>query len=183
MNDFELIKGCKKGKAEAQKQLYEQYGPVLMGICLRYAQHREDAEEIFHDAILKVFNKIDSFKGESQLKTWINRIGVNTALDFLRKKKSALVVEHISDHALEIGDTDIEQEVSFEAEQAMKLLAHLSQNQQIVINMYVIDEMSHREIAQQLNISEEASRAQYSRAKRALANLLETKIKKNEIKQ
>jgi len=154
-----------------------------MGLCMRYAGKREDGEEIFHDAMMKVFKHISTFKGESSLKTWINRIGVNTALDFLRKKKSALMLEHISDNVLEISDTDVEQEVSLEAEAAMAMMGKLNLNQQIIINMYVIDDMSHREIAHQLNISEEASRAQYSRAKRALAEMIEKKRVKNEIRQ
>ena len=183
MEEILLIKGCIKGDARAQRAIYDQFGPVLMGLCLRYAQNREDAEEIFHDAMMKIYKSLESFKGDSKLKTWISRIGVNTALDFLRKKKNALLIEHISDHALEIKETDIEQEISMEAEMAMSLLGKLSTNQQIIINMFVIDEMSHKEIAIQLNISEEASRSQYSRAKRALAELVKMKIVKNEIKQ
>lgn len=165
--------------------MYSRYGPFLMGLCVRYAGNREDAEEIFHDSMVKVYNNLERFKGESSLKTWINRVGVNTALDFLRKRKSALVVEHISDSALDIQDTDIDVEVSFEASMAMNLLSvlNLNLNQQIIINMYVIDEMSHKEIAAKLNISEEASRAQYSRAKRALAELVKMKLLKNETRQ
>ncbi len=183
MKDTDLIKACSRGDAKAQRYLYDHFGPQLMGLCMRYAGKREDGEEIFHDAMMKVFKHISTFKGESSLKTWINRIGVNTALDFLRKKKSALMLEHISDNVLEISDTDVEQEVSLEAEAAMAMMGKLNLNQQIIINMYVIDDMSHREIAHQLNISEEASRAQYSRAKRALAEMIEKKRVKNEIRQ
>lgn len=183
MKDAELIKACSKGESKAQRSLYDTYGPQLMGLCMRYAGNREDAEEIFHDALMKVYKNIETFKGESSLKTWINRVGINTSLDFLRRKKNALMLEHISDSILEISDTDVEKEVSFEAETAMRMLKTLSMNQQIIINMYVVDDMSHREIAQQLNISEEASRAQYSRAKRALAELVEKKGVKNEVKQ
>lgn len=183
MDDKSIIKACIKGDSNGQRELYDRYGPVLMGLCLRYAGNREDAEEIFHDTMMKVYRSIESFKGNSSLKTWICRIGVNTALDFLRKRKNALMIEHISDNALEIKETDVENEVSLEAEIAMKLLSQLNVNQQIIINMFVIDEMSHREIAEKLNISEEASRSQYSRAKRALAELVKKKIYKNEIKQ
>lgn len=147
---------------------------------MRYAGNREDAEEIFHDTLLKVFDKIKEFKQGSSLKTWITRIGINTALDFLRKKKNALFVEYISDSALEIKDTIIEEEISFEAEMAMKILKQLPSNQQIIINLYMIDGYSHKEIASQLNISEEASRAQYSRAKRQLTELVKQKLKQNE---
>jgi RNA polymerase sigma factor (sigma-70 family) len=183
LEEKDLIKSCLKNDAKGQRTLYDQYGPFLMSVCLRYAGNREDAEEIFHDSLMKVYNNLGKFKGESSLKTWINRVGVNTALDFLRKKKNALMVEHISDTALDIQDSDIETEISLEAETAMKLLGSLSPNQQIIINMYVVDEMSHREIAEKLNISEEASRSQYSRAKRALAELVKVKFIQNETKQ
>jgi RNA polymerase sigma-70 factor (ECF subfamily) len=183
LTELEIIIGCSSGDAKSQRVLYDDYGPVLMGLCLRYTGNREDAEEVFHDAIMKVYRNIETFKGGSSLKTWISRIGINTALDFLRKKKKALMVEHISDSVLDISDTDTEKEVSLEAEMAMKLLSQLSINQQIIINMYVVDDMSHREIAQTLNISEEASRSQYSRAKRLLANLLEQKGIRNEVRE
>jgi RNA polymerase sigma-70 factor (ECF subfamily) len=183
LEDKDLIRSCMKGEVKGQRKLYEQFGPFLMSVCLRYAGNREDAEEIFHDSLMKVYGSISKFKGESSLKTWINRIGVNTSLDFLRKRKSALMVEHISDQALDIKDSDIETEISLEAETAMKLLGALSQNQQIIINMYVIDEMSHKEIAEKLNISEEASRSQYSRAKKALAELVKIKLLHNETRQ
>lgn len=154
-----------------------------MGLCLRYAGNREDAEEIFHDSMIKIYKSLEKFKGDSSLKTWISRIGVNTALDFLRKKKNALMVEHISDNVLNVVESDVEEEVSFEAEMALKLLNKLSSNQQIIINLFVIDDLSHREIAERLNISEEASRAQYSRAKRALADLVKITLKKNEVEK
>lgn len=147
---------------------------------MRYTGLREDAEEVFHDSLIKVYHNLDKFQGNSSLKTWINRIGVNTALDFLRKQKNALLVEHISDNSLEIKDTVLEQEVSLEAEVAMKLMHKLPLNQQIIINLFVIDELSHKEIATQLNISEEASRSQYSRAKRSLTELVKTKLNINE---
>lgn len=147
---------------------------------MRYAGNREDAEEIFHDTLMKVFDKIKDFKFDSSLKTWITRIGINTALDFLRKKKNALFVEHISDSALEIKDTVIEEDICFEAEMAMRILQKLPTNQQIIINLYMIDGYSHKEIATKLNISELASRAQYSRAKRQLTELVNQKLKQNE---
>ncbi len=180
MTEKELISSCCKQNSKAQKMLYEQYGGYLMSVCLRYAGNREDAEEVFHDTMMKVFDNIRSFKGNSSLRTWINRIGINTALDFLRKRKNALMIEHISDQVLEMKDNPIEEEISIEAETAMKVLQKLPVNQQIVINLFMIDGYSHKEIANQLNISEEASRSQYSRAKKQLSELVKTKLKLNE---
>lgn len=183
LDEKEIIKGCIRGDVKAQRHVYDHYGPVLMGLCLRYAGNREDAEEIFHDALMKVFNSIEKFKGDSSLKTWVNRIGINTALDFLRRKRNALMVEHISENTLAVPDDNDEQDISMEAEMAMKLLHSLPVSQQIILNLYVIDEYSHKEIGQQLNISEEASRTQYSRAKKALAELVKKKLYRNEIGQ
>ena len=156
------------------------FGPQLMGLCLRYAGNREDAEEIFHDSLMKVYKNIVNFKGDSSLKTWISRIGINTALDYLRKRKKALFLGHISDHMNEIEDYDVPQEISLEAETAMQLLKTMPLNQQVIINLFVIEEMSHREIAAELGISEEASRVQLSRAKKALTQIINTKFIKNE---
>ena len=129
MEEKDLIKACADGSSKAQRTLYEQYGPQLMGLCMRYGGNREDAEEIFHDSLIKVFKNLKTFKYESSLKTWINRIGINTALDFLRKRKKTLFLSHISDYNHEIVDSDIPAEVSLEAETAMKLLKTLPLNQ------------------------------------------------------
>lgn len=180
MDERTLIKACSKGDIKAQRLIYESYGPQLMGLCMRYAGNREDAEEIFHDTLIKVFNHIRNFKYESSFKTWITRIGINTALDFLRKKKKTLFLGHISDYDKEIADNDIPIEISLEAETAMKMLKTMPVNQQVIINLFVIEEMSHKEIASQLGISEEASRVQLSRAKKVLSTIINTNITRNE---
>jgi len=180
LDEKNLIKACAKGDSQAQRELYEKYGPALMGLCMRYAGNREDAEEIFHDCLIKVFNHIKTFKAESSLKTWVSRIGINSALDFLRKRKKTLFLSHISDYDREIVDTDIIAEVSLEAETAMNLLKTMPVNQQVIINLFIVEEMSHKEISAQLGISEEASRVQLSRAKKALSNIINNKVTQNE---
>ncbi|MFM9945940.1 MAG: RNA polymerase sigma factor [Bacteroidia bacterium] len=179
MDEKALIKACANGDSKAHRVIYDQYGQQLMGLCMRYTGNREDAEEIFHDSLIKVFKNIANFKNESSLKTWISRIGINTALDFLRKRKKTLFLSHISDYNHEIVDSDIPPEVSFEAETAMKMLKTMPVNQQVIINLFIIEEMSHKEIAAQLGISEEASRVQLSRAKRVLSNIINTKATEN----
>lgn len=180
MDEKSLIKACAKGDQKAHRELYEKYGPQIMGLCMRYAGNREDAEEIFHDCLIKVYKNLANFKFESSLKTWISRIGINTALDFLRKRKKTLFLSHISYYDQEIVDTDIPAEISLEAETAMKLLKTLPVNQQVIINLFIIEEMSHKEIASQLGISEEASRVQLSRAKKVLSNIINSRIPTNQ---
>lgn len=184
MEDKQLIKACIKGDPRAQRELYERYGPLLMGLCMRYAGNREDAEEIFHDAMLRIFKNLHKFDQRSKLSTWMSRIGINSAIDFIRKRKNVLMVEHLSSDIQDMrDDADVEEEVYLEADVAMGLLKSLPENQQVIINMHLIDELSHREIAQQLDISEEASRSKLSRAKRTLVKLVNNKLKKNESDQ
>lgn len=180
LTELEIIKGCLKKNTEAQKSLYLMHGSYLMGLAIRYTGNREDAEEIFHDTLMKIYSSIDKYKFESSFKTWISRICINTSIDFIRKNKNAMMVEHISEKVLGITDTDLENEVSMEAELAMKLLNQLPMNQKLIINLFLIDDFSHKEIAAKLQISEEASRTQYSRAKKHLAELVKLKLQKNE---
>ncbi len=180
LNEIELIKGCVQKNISAQKALYELYGPMLMTIAVRYISNREDAEEIFHDTLMKVYKNIDKYKFESSFKTWISRICINTSIDFIRKNKKAMMVEYVSEKVLEIQDYDLAVEVSIEAETAMILLGRLPMNQKLIINLFLIDEYSHKEIAAKLNISEEASRTQYSRAKKHLTSLVKSTLLKNE---
>lgn len=182
MEENELIEGCINGDIHAQKALYRQYGRALMGICMRYTKCREDAEEIFHDSMMKVYTSISGFKHQSKLYAWMSRIVVNTCLDFLKKQKRLIYTQTLTVHPVDIEDEiDAESCELIDPQLAFKILQGLNINQQTIINLYVIDGLRHAEIAEKLQISELAARAQYSRARRALRNEVNKYIKKNEI--
>ena len=87
----ELIQGCLKRERKAQKQLYDLYSSKMYGICYRYVRDAMQAEDILVTAFMKVFEKIDQFKGEGSFEGWIRRIIVNEALTFLRRNKPMYV--------------------------------------------------------------------------------------------
>jgi RNA polymerase sigma-70 factor (ECF subfamily) len=180
LTEKELIQSCIRGKEKAQKILYEQYGPFLMGMCMRYTNNREDAEEVFHDAMLKVFRYLPEYKFNSALKTWMVRIGINASIDFLRKKRNALMVEYVAEYHEEKAEIEFHEELPLKAELAMELLNQLPVNQKLIINMYLIDGYSHKEIANELNISEDSSRTQYFRARKKLAELVKKNLHRHE---
>ena len=180
MEEKTIILKCQKRNSEAQKELYKLYGPYLMGIALRYIGNREDAEEIFHDTMIKIFKHIDSFKFNSSFKTWMSKICVNTSLDYIRKRKRTLLIEHISENVADELPNDFNEEFTYEIETAVKLLNELPDNQKLIINMFLIDEFSHKEIAEKLNISVDASKSQYRRAKNHLIDLYNQKMKVHE---
>ena len=97
-----LIEDCRKKDRQSQKQLYRQFFNYGMTICSRYAQHEEEAREILNDGFIKVFTKLDQYSPDRSFKGWLNRILVNTAIDYYRKRKhDPQVVElvHVQHHS------------------------------------------------------------------------------------
>ena len=87
MTDDELVRGCVANNPTAQKLLFEQFSRKMMGICLRYADRSEEAEDMLQNGFIKVFEKIETFKGTGSLEGWIRKIIVNEALTNIRKNK------------------------------------------------------------------------------------------------
>lgn len=177
MDDSQLIIACKKQDRNAQKVLYERYAPVMMTVCLRYSKEEETARDLLHDGFIRAFTQIDSFRGNGSFEGWLRRIFVNLALENYRKekqknrfmeeygslKKDEVVVTD-EDDPLDIGDIP--------REEVMGMIRDLSPGYRTVFNLFIFEEMSHREIAAMLGITEAASRSQFFRAK----SLLQKKI-------
>lgn len=171
-----LIKGCRKGKRQAQQQVYEQYSPKMFAVCLRYVRHQFDAEEVMTNGFLKVFNKIDQFKEEGSFEGWIRRIMVNEALNHLRKNKMQQSEVDI-ENTREIAEY-AEAESNLNAEDLMKCVNQLPDGYRTVFNLYAIEGYSHKEIAEQLGISVNTSKSQLSRARVLLQKYVSEQEKK-----
>lgn len=163
-SEEKLIQQCRKGRPEAQRALYERYSPSLMAVCRRYLGSSEDAEEALSNSFIKIFRRLDQYRGEGALAAWMRRIAVNEALDFLRYRKN-----HFSawpEKGLEAPAQ--EQEQSDEADQLLQMIESLPLGYKTVFNLYAIEGYSHREIAELLGISEGTSKSQLSKARREL---------------
>lgn len=167
----QLIQAAQKGDPRAQKLIYDQIGGRIQGTCLRYVGNQSDAEEVFHDTMLRIFMNLGKYRGDSKFTTWACRIAINTSIDFLRKQRKTPVMESITDNEYKIADSTTLSEISLSAEKAIKNLQKLSESHQTVINLHVIDELSHKEIANMLGITEQGSRAMLLRAKKALLKI------------
>ena len=175
MTEQELIKGCKKQERNAQKYLYERYAPVLLGICRRYVKQMEDAEDVLLESFYKILSNIDQYEGKGSFEGWMKRISVNESLMFLRKKHNFnLSIE--SNHLEIAGDSIGIEEMLFEQD-ILEVMDTLPTGYRTIFNLYVIDGLKHREIADELGISINTSKSQLIQAKRKLASLL----KKNKI--
>ena len=170
--DFELVRGCQKNDRLAQKQLYEEFYGRMMGVCLRYANNRDEAAEILNKGFLKVFNMIKNYEPErGRLDSWIYKIMLNTAIDHFRSefKHRNNIVE--MEQAYYIGDqSDVLHQIS--ADEIIELIQKLSPAYRTVFNLYVMEGMSHGEIAEQLGISEGTTKSNLSKARKKLQAML-----------
>jgi RNA polymerase sigma-70 factor (ECF subfamily) len=171
--DEELIEGCKRQNRQAQKRLYEQYSSRFYALCCRYVKDKMEAEDVLITAFTKILDKIDQYTGEGNFEGWMRRVMVNEALSYLRKHKNMYLETTIeaADHEPDYNKL----ENQLEAEDLMNLIDTLPAGYKIVFNMYAIDGYSHKEIAEQLGITESTSKSQLSRARSTLQkSLLQT---------
>ena len=161
-----MVRGCVKGQPQHQEALYNKYYRKMFGVCLRYAPDRETAEDILQDGFVKVLKGISSYTGKGSLEGWIRRVMVNTALEHLRRKAAMYPVVDLEMAYNADAGADI---VSGMSEQ--EILAHIQAlpvGYRTVFNLFAIEGYSHKEIAEQLNISEGTSKSQFARARQTL---------------
>lgn len=166
----DYIQACIRKERWAQAELYKEFYPKMMGVCLRYSSNSEDAVDILHEGFIKVFKHIEKYKPGTSLVSWIRRIMVNTAIDFYRKKvrrrtdslDSAFQVSSNSPNAISMMTTD----------EILDALQKLSPAYRTVFNLYVIEGYSHREIGELLGITESTSRSNLVKARTKLRAIL-----------
>ncbi len=176
-SDKQLIEGCSAGKRRYQNRLYSRYSRQLMAICLRFAKNRTDAEDILQEGFVKIFSKIDDYKFEGSFEGWLKRIVINTAITHYTKNKKNDVQTDIDDLEDRIaGDAPSyhETEKGHSREKAlMKLIQELPEGYRMVFNLYVFEGYTHAEIAELLDVSENTSKSQLSKARKYLRKRLE----------
>lgn len=161
-----LLKDCIAGKKKAQETLYRQYSSFLFGVCLSYSKNKAEAEDIFQDGFVRIYQNLKQFKGDGSFEGWMRRIMVNTALERFRKSNPLYLVE---DYYSYDGDIDPEDAVSrISADDLLNLIQELSPMYRVVFNLYALEGMSHKEIAEKLSISEGTSKSNLSRARAIL---------------
>ena len=171
MNEEILVKKCIEGDNRAQKKLFDLFAPKLFGVCLRYMKDHDLAQDTLQDGFVKIFTKLSDYNGKGSFEGWMRRIVVNTCLDQLRKDQKLKVNTPIDDVSFLVKDNHwIEEELT--AKDLLKLVESLPDGYRVVFNMFAIEGYSHKEIAEQLNISENTSKSQFSRAKSHLRKKL-----------
>ncbi len=179
-----IIKQCLQGDRQAQSALYQQYSRKMFGVCMRYSRTREDAEDVLHIAFVKVFSNLAQYHFKGSFEGWIRRIMVNASIDYYRNslKQQWVSMEEMNEGTLEKSLSDSNPQEESEAyswiqpKEVMRLMQDLPNGYRIILNMYAVDGLNHREISEMLGVSIGTSKSQLSKARRYLKHLIEKKI-------
>lgn len=191
MNIQELISGCAKSSRNAQNELYRLYSSVLYGICLRFSGNRDEAADVLQDSLVKIYKNIHKLNTteEKVLVSWMKKITVNTALNFLRDNRKLKFALEIDETVMQINSDSNENdglfsetELGIEVSDLLKFIQQLPVGYRTVFNMYAIDNLSHKEIAGQLEISVNTSKTQLFKARKMLMTMIKETINKDNIK-
>lgn len=165
-DDKKLVEGCLCNDKNAQKALYDQFSPLLMGVCMRYANSQEEGEDILIEGFTKIFSHLGDFRFDCSLLSWMKRIMLNTAISSFRKNHK----HHNQLDVVEDDDTTLCSSRELPSDKVMqkdllKLIQQMPETYRIVFNLAVVEGYSHKEIGELLGIQESSSRSQLTRAR------------------
>lgn len=163
--DDELLQACQRGDARAQSALYERYKRSMMGLCLRYARHRADAEDVFQEAFVKIFRHLGDLRHADHLGAWVRRVVVNTAINHYHRHDKLRHTDDLENGAEAIAGDDSALLAQLETEELLRLVQRLPDRYRLVFNLHVLEGYAHPEIGELLGISENTSKSQLARAK------------------
>lgn len=179
MTEQSILAGCLNNDPSSQRELYNRYSPKMLSVCYRFANSREDAEDMLQEGFIKVFTQMHTFQNKGAFEGWIRRIIVHTCINFLKKnKKFSNSIDLEQADYLEVKEETMPSVM--QARQIIECIRLLPLGYRTVLNLYAMEGYSHREIADMLDIEESTSRSQYTRAKSMLEAIL---IKKRIIEQ
>jgi RNA polymerase sigma factor (sigma-70 family) len=171
-NDLDLASACSQGNQRAQRLLFERVKNPMFGVCMRFTESRSAAEDLLQEGFIRVFRDIGSYRGEGSLNGWVRKIFVRTCIEhYHRQKKMPETVEldWLENRLPEVPD-DFD---PHDPDSVVRLLQKLPPGFRAVINLAVLEEKNHEEIARELGITASTSRSQLTRAKAFLKKIVQ----------
>ncbi len=166
----------KQNQQDIFTNLYQEHSSYLYAVCLRYTRNKEDAEDIMQEGFLKIYHALDNFKRESNIKTWMQRIMINTAINHYRKKKKTDFYNINIDDAeiFKLENNDAINQLS--TDELLNVINKLPDGYRMVFNLYSIEGYKHKEIAEILDIKEGTSKSQLAKARITIQKLIEKEL-------
>jgi RNA polymerase sigma factor (sigma-70 family) len=171
------IEGCVSNDRLSQKKIYTSFYGYALTICNRYATNYDDSVEILNDTFLKVFKEIHRFVPAysdvtSSFKGWLRKIMIYTAIDHFRRNHKFRLVRELDNDSIWIsaGGEDALDKISYD--EILRSIQKLTPGYRIILNLFIIEGLSHEEIAGRLGISTGTSKSNLARARRQLQKIL-----------
>lgn len=172
MNKEEVKQKFIQGNKTAFDWIYANYSKAMFSICLRYTKNYDEAADILQESFIKIFEKRSLFNPDYEIGPWLKRIVINEAINHFRINKRFDLVE---DNTFfdEPDEPLLIDEDSGIKEKLLKILNSLPEGYRAVFNMYVLDNLTHQEIAEYLGISVNTSKTQLFKARKMIQSKLE----------
>lgn len=183
--DKSIIKGCVDRDRESQQHLYELFYRKVQCVCVRFAKNKEEAKDMMRESFINIFNSIRNFRENTSFESWIHNNTLKTAINYLQRNKHEYgIVSTVVAHQKttiwekEINESDIFNGLNRDI--VLRALQQLTPAYRIVFNLFEIDGYSHKDISEELGISEDTSKSNLSKAKINLQKNLSQLIFYNE---
>ncbi|MHB9140719.1 MAG: RNA polymerase sigma factor [Paludibacter sp.] len=172
-----IISGCLKNDSEHKKAFYVLFAPHMLSVSHRYARNKTDAEDIFQESVLNVFNNLHQLRDQEKIEWWMKRIVINQAIQFYRKNKNLTFFEdNQSYESSVIVSIDILKKI--EVDEVLDAIQQLPDKMRLVINLFAIEGLSHEEIAEMLSISVGTSKSNLFDARKRIKLLLKENVRR-----
>ncbi len=177
IDEKKIVLKARRGERRAQKKLYQYYAPLMYPVALRYAKNRTEADDILQEAFIRVFEYLHTYAFTGPLGAWIRKIVVRTAINYYKQQaKHNQYSGDFDDLLIYVANEEDYAAISKLSEKELiAVIQKLPNGYREVFNMYVIEGYSHKEIAEILNISENTSKSQLSRARALLRKSITNK--------
>lgn len=167
-----LLDFC-KGKKDAFDLIYKSYAPAMFGICLRYTRCKDDAQDVLQESFVKVYVNREKYDVKQAFPAWIKTITINSALTYIKQNYKYKLIEN----ELNLDEIQFENENEIDykelQQKLVNILNQLPDGYRTIFNLYTIDNLTHKEIAEYLEISEGTSKSQYFKAKKMIQQIIE----------
>lgn len=175
MIDISIIQACINNNAAAQRELYNRTCVKLFSICFRYANSKEEAEDMLQEGYIKIFRNISILQTVDNVEAWMRRLMVNTCINVLKANKNFAYNSNIDNDLFEMTTREETIGSKILGKQVMGCLLQMPILYRTIINLHAIEGYTHKEIATMLNIEESTCRSRYARGKDLLENILKQK--------
>jgi len=168
----EIIDACFENNQKAQFEIYKLYYKAMYNSAFRILNDKMEAEDVMQEAFLDAFRKIHQYDGSATFGAWLKRIVINKSIDALKKIKNLESLDVVEKTIMDVGDEDYNEVISYKIDEIRKCMGQLPEAYRVILSLYLLEGYDHEEISQIMDISYNASRTKYSRARQKLLLLL-----------